>query len=77
MATQATAATQRTNPIQRLTDFIAEVRQEMEKVTWPSMDDLKASTKVCMFMLLAMAAIIFGFDQIFNQIILALLSMAG
>jgi len=77
MAKQATATEPRPNPIQRLTDFINEVRQEMDKVTWPTWDDLKVSTKVCMFMLLGMAAIIYGFDFVFNVIIMNLLQMAA
>jgi len=77
MAKQAVVAEARPNPFQRLKTFIEEVRQELEKVTWPTMDDLKVSTKVCMFMLLGMAAIIFVMDQVFNQLVLTLLSFAG
>ncbi|MBI1318934.1 MAG: preprotein translocase subunit SecE [Candidatus Hydrogenedens sp.] len=77
MAKQAAVADARPNPFQRLMAFIEEVRQELDKVTWPTMDDLKVSTKVCMFMLLGMAATIFIFDRVFNFIVLNLLSLAG
>jgi preprotein translocase subunit SecE len=63
--------------IERVKIFTRDVQVEMKKVTWPSKEDLKTSTKVCMFMLLLMAGITFGFDKIFEVIILQLLQLAG
>lgn len=77
MAKQAVAVEAKPGPIQRLVDFFQEVRHELEKVTWPTVDDVKVSTRVCMYMLLGMAATIFFFDQVFNRIVLLLLSLAN
>lgn len=74
MATQQTA---KLNPVQKLQGFFQEVRQEMDKVTWPSYEDLKVSTKVCLYMLGIMVAVTFLFDQIFNKVVLGLLSLAS
>ncbi len=63
-------------PITRLRIFLDEVKKEMAKVTWPTLDELKVSTKVTMIMLLLMAAIILGFDLVFNQFITLLLKVA-
>jgi preprotein translocase subunit SecE len=73
----ATATEQKTGPITRLQVFYEEVMVEMSKVTWPTLDDLKVSTKVTMFLLLAMAGIIFLFDKVFEQFVLMLLNLTG
>ena len=73
----ATATEQKSGPITRLVEFYEEVMAEMAKVTWPTLDDLKVSTKVTMFLLLAMATIVFLFDKVFEQFILMLLNFSG
>ena len=73
----ATATEQKAGPIARLHVFYDEVMVEMGKVTWPTLEDLKVSTKVTMFLLLAMAAIIFLFDKVCEQFVLMLLNLAG
>ena len=56
MARQATATTQRTNPITRAKVFFEEVRVEMSKVVWPSWEELKTQTTVVLILLVIMAA---------------------
>lgn len=73
----ATATEQKPGVFTRLQTFYNEVMTEMNKVTWPSLDDLKVSTKVTMFLLFAMAGVIFVFDKIFEQFVLILFSLAG
>ena len=75
MAKQLTAAEGKLPIIQRIKVFIEEVKTEMSKVTWPSAEDLRVSTKVTLFLLGVMAAIIFGFDQIFQFVVLTLLKL--
>lgn len=77
MAKQDVAASVQPGVVQRLTEFITEVRSEMKKVTWPSKEDLKVSTKVTMLLLVIMAAITFLFDQVFGNLILFLLKLAS
>lgn len=73
----ATVTEQKPGLIARTKAFYGEVMHEMSKVTWPSLDDLKVSTKVTMFLLLAMAGVIFIFDKIFEQFVLILFAIAG
>jgi preprotein translocase subunit SecE len=73
----ATATEQKQGPIARMRLFYEEVMVEMSKVTWPTLEDLKVSTKVTMFLLLAMAGIIFLFDKVFEQFVLILLNLTG
>ena len=75
MAKQLTAAEGKLPFFQRIKVFIEEVKTEMSKVTWPSAEDLRVSTKVTLFLLGVMAAIIFGFDQIFQFVVLTLLKL--
>jgi preprotein translocase SecE subunit len=77
MAKQAVAVEAKPGPVQKAQEFFQEVRQELEKVTWPTMEDVKVSTRVCMYMLAGMVVVIYGFDFIFNNVILALLKLAS
>jgi len=71
---KATAQESNPNIFQRVVTFYQEVRVEMDKVTWPSNEDLRLSTIVTMYMLVIMAAIIFGLDNIIQTIVVTLLS---
>ena len=73
----ATVTEQKPGLITRIQGFYAEVMVEMGKVTWPTLDDLKVSTKVTMFLLLAMAGVVFVFDKVFEQFVLLLLAISG
>lgn len=58
-------------------NFLLDVKTELEKVTWPTVDDLKVSTKITMILLCIMAGIIFAFDVTFAQIMLFILGIAS
>lgn len=73
----ATVTEQKPGLVARVQGFYAEVVVEMGKVTWPTLDDLKVSTKVTMFLLFAMAAVVFVFDKVFEQFVLLLLAISG
>lgn len=73
----ATVTEQKPGLVARVQGFYAEVVVEMGKVTWPTLDDLKISTKVTMFLLFAMAAVVFVFDKVFEQFVLLLLAISG
>jgi len=77
MAKQENTSEGKPSLYKRLQDFIQEVRVELGKVTWPTMDDLKVSTKVTMYLLGIMAAVIFCFDHIFRIAVLILLRLAA
>lgn len=50
--------------------FFQDVRTETEKVTWPSREDLKASTSVTLVFLLILAAMIGSMDVVFQNVVL-------
>ena len=77
MAKQMTADETRPGIITRIQEFFDDVVTEMKKVTWPTREDLIASTKVTLFLLLIMAAIIFVYDRVFGFIIMMILSFAS
>jgi len=67
-----TTATEKPNPVTRLTTYTGEVKTEMEKVTWPTRDDLKAHTTVVLFFLGLLALVIGTIDVVFQRVILTI-----
>ncbi|MBP8131110.1 MAG: preprotein translocase subunit SecE [Candidatus Hydrogenedentes bacterium] len=63
--------------IKRIRGFIEEVKTEMDKVTWPTKDDLKVSTQVTLILLGVVSGIIYVYDQVFQLLIIALLGLAS
>jgi preprotein translocase subunit SecE len=53
--------------------FIDETRVEMKKVTWPTRDELKESTKIVIIATFVVTLFIGGIDQILTIIIRRLL----
>ena len=51
------------NIIQKTTKFLHEVKVEMSKVTWPTFEELKASTWIVIVISLMFAVYIFGIDR--------------
>lgn len=74
MAT-TTEGTMAPGPLTKVQTFLYEIRRELEKVTWPTVEDLKVSTKVCLMLLIGMSIIIGAFDRIFNWAVMLLLSL--
>jgi len=75
MAKQTTVTEAKPGLFERVKDFVEEVRSELNKVTWPTMEDLQVSTKVTLFLLGVMAVIIFAYDQVFQLFVLMLLKL--
>ncbi len=74
MAKQMTATAPKPNVIMRLVNYVQEVRVELDKVTWPSRDDLKAHTIVVLFFLGLLAVLIGALDVGFQRLVLTLFS---
>jgi preprotein translocase subunit SecE len=55
--------------IGRFNGFIAEVRREMKKVTWPKREELQDATIVTLVLTLVTSAFIFGVDKIFEVVL--------
>ena len=74
MAKQVAATAPRPNVVMRLISYLQEVRAELDKVTWPSRDDLKVHTLVVMFFLALLAVSIGAMDVGFQRLVLTLFS---
>lgn len=77
MAKQITTADAGPGFIQRIQNFFEDVINELKKVTWPTREDLMASTKVTLYMLLVMAIITFVFDRAFGFFVMIILSFVS
>jgi len=67
----ATAA-EKPNPWNRLRNYILEVRTEVEKVTWPTREDLKTHTVVVLWFLAILAIAVGAMDVTFQKAVLTL-----
>lgn len=77
MAKQSVMTAEKPNPFGRLKEFFQEVRVEMSKVAWPSIDELKQSTTVVLLMLGIIGAIIFFYDQVFSFVVFNILRLGS
>lgn len=59
------AETTRTSAV----DFLRDVREQVQKVTWPDREQLKSSTGVIVVFMLVIAALIFGLDTIIRLVL--------
>ncbi|HOS03281.1 MAG TPA: preprotein translocase subunit SecE [Candidatus Hydrogenedentes bacterium] len=76
MTRQTTAAAPvKLGPIARFQEFLQEVKAEMAKVSWPSQEEIKASTWIVAFLLLIIGGIMFVFDVVFQFAILQMLRL--
>jgi preprotein translocase subunit SecE len=76
MAKQISTAEAAPGVFQRIQGFFDDIISELKKVTWPTKEDLMASTKVTLFLLLIMVAIIFVYDRVFGFFIMLILNFA-
>jgi preprotein translocase subunit SecE len=67
--TTETGASESGNLLTRLQRFISDVRIELRKVTWPTLDEVRQSTIAVMITSLVIAAFIFGIDHLISRII--------
>ncbi len=55
--------------LERLKTYLAETRAEVRKVTWPSREELKQSTRVVIVATLVLTVFIGGVDLILSRIV--------
>ncbi len=63
--------------IARVRDFLQEVRTEVSKVSWPTREEVKASTQVVLLLLAILAGIIYVYDFVFQLIVKVVLLLLG
>jgi preprotein translocase subunit SecE len=61
----------------RATEFIAEVRSEMKRVTWPSRREVYATTFVVIVTSMFFGLYLFGVDVVLNGIVQAIFNRFG
>ena len=59
--------------VEKIRNFLSETRAEMRKVTWPTRDELKESTKIVIIATFIVTVFIGIIDQILTLIIRRLL----
>jgi preprotein translocase subunit SecE len=74
MSKQTTVAGGEVKPslFNRVQGFYQDVMAEMSKVTWPTKDELKASTSVVLFLLGVITVIVYVYDIVFQFGVLGL-----
>jgi preprotein translocase subunit SecE len=55
--------------LEKLRSFLREVRVEMEKVTWPGRQEVRAATLVIIALVLLLAAFIGGVDFVVSRVL--------
>ena len=61
--------------ITRTRDFFEEVVEELKKVTWPDMSQLKSATVVIIIFVIIVSAIILVMDQAMNGVLGVIMSI--
>jgi len=59
---------------EKVINYLKETRQELEKVAWPTRDEVRGSTIVVVVTSLIISAFVFGVDSTLNQLVKWLLS---
>ncbi|MFZ1976501.1 MAG: preprotein translocase subunit SecE [Bacteroidota bacterium] len=58
---------------EKIVNFFIDIRKEMEKVTWPSKEELTESTKIVIIITLVIAAFAWTVDFAVSQVLRAIL----
>ena len=69
-------ATERKSFIRRLGGYLHEVRQEMRKVTWPTLEQMIAFTTVTVVTCVILTFVIFGIDILMKELVFKLLDLS-
>ena len=54
---------------EKILNFFRDVAKEMEKVTWPSREELMESTKIVIIVTLVIALFTWGVDTILSEVL--------
>lgn len=66
MATEALTEGERKGRLARIAEFLRDVRAELRKVTWPTMDELKKATTVIIIVVMVLGLVIGVMDSAFQ-----------
>lgn len=80
-ATTTTAAVKKDDAkpglFKRIGKWFREMKSELKKVVWPTPKTLMKNVGIALVMIFLSAIVIWGFDQIAQMLVKALLSLAG
>lgn len=65
------------NIFQKIGKWFREMKSELKKVVWPTKKQLVNNTLIALGMIVVCAIVIWGFDQVAQLLVKALLSLAG
>jgi preprotein translocase subunit SecE len=75
MAKTTSNAAAKPGLVARVRGFFQDVKMELSKVTWPTIDELKVSTQVVLVLLGLFAAVIYVYDMVFLRVVTLLLEV--
>ena len=58
-------------------DFLVDVKEQVQKITWPTQEELKNSTGVILVFVVMVAIIIFGMDLVVRTVLELVGSLFG
>jgi preprotein translocase subunit SecE len=58
-------------------DFFVDVKEQVQKITWPTQDEIKSSTGVILAFVAMLAVIIFGMDLVVRTVLELIGSLFG
>mgnify|MGYP006278327379 FL=1 len=61
--------------MERVTQYVREVRAEFDKISWPSRMETIGFTVLVILMIIVLTAVIFFYDAVFSRLIDALLNL--
>jgi len=61
--------------MERVTQYVREVRSEFDKISWPSRMETIGFTVLVIAMIIVLTIVIFAYDAVFSRLIDALLAL--
>lgn len=61
--------------MERVTQYVREVRSEFDKISWPSRLETIGFTVLVIAMIIVLTVVIFAYDAVFSRVIDALLDL--
>lgn len=55
--------------MQKIVGYLKEVKSEMQKVSWPTKDELVQTTSLVVVFSLVLSVIVLGFDQVVSKLV--------
>jgi preprotein translocase subunit SecE len=67
----------RVGPVGRMSQFLRDVRAEMKRVSWPTLNEVKNTTIITLIAVIFFAVYLFAVDQVLSRLITGLTWLAN